>query len=92
MKSRIFLLKSELSQPLRGVNCGFRNVGNDKIKQSVLVFFDDMCQKRWENENMCITAGSFLPNIDKTRFNHVKGETVLNLQLIMAHLNKLNNN
>ncbi len=61
-----------------------------------------MWQVRWTGESTCKVARAFLPEVDRTRLNQVKRESVLNLQLMMAiltnhgffgaHLNKLNKN
>ncbi len=75
-------------------------ISNDKIKHSITSHIDKVWQKRWDMESTCKIARAFLPQVDRSRLNHVKRESVLNLQLMMAiltnhgffgtHLNKLN--
>ncbi len=75
-------------------------ISNDKIRQSITSHIDKMWQNRWNRESTCKVARAFLPQVDRTRLNQVKRESVLNLQLMMAiltnhgffgaHLNKLN--
>ncbi len=77
-------------------------ISNDKIKQSITSHIDKVWQKRWDRESTDKVARAILPEVDRTRLNHVKREFVLNLQLMMAiltnhgffgtHLNKLNKN
>ena len=77
-------------------------ISNDRVKQSITTYIDDMWQKRWKRESTCKVARSFLPKIDRQRLHQVKRESVLNLQLMIAiitghgffgaHLHKLNDN
>ncbi len=77
-------------------------INRDRNKQSITSHIDKVWQKRWDRESTCKMAKAFLPEVDRTRLNHVKRESVLNLQLMMAiitnhgffgaHLNKLNKN
>ncbi len=61
-------------------------ISNDKIKQSITSHIDRMWQSRWARESTCKVARAFLPEVDGTRLNQVKRESVLNLQLMMAYI------
>ncbi len=61
-------------------------VSNDRNKQTITSHIDREWHKWWDREGTCKVTKSFLHNIDRKRLNHVKKESVLNLQLMMAIL------
>ncbi len=70
------------------------------FKKDIRTFINREWQKRWKEEEDCKITKSFLPTVNRDRFKLIKGETIVNLKLMVAiitghgflggHLKKLN--